>query len=449
MITPFPTQIVGADWLSGRRNALLADAPRCGKTGTAIMACDDRMEASVLVVTTASGRAVWERAWGQWSPFGRSVQVMQQAKPATADVVIVSWGGVNRADVRAELLKRTWDRLILDESHFAKSFDAQRTRAVYGDLVDGGRELFTGRALLPKAKGVWALSGTPVPNAPNDLYPMLRALFPERLRNGTDVTEYQTFLHRYCKVRMKTLPRGFRKIPVVMGGRNLDELQARMEGLMLRRTQADVGIRQPIYETLPLLVSAKQRRELDGDLNRARILAAAEAGDTRTLEMELGPLRRHTGAVKAGAVIEAVKDEFAAGLDKVVIAFWHREVGARLLEGLSSYGVVGIDGSTPGNVRGEAEQRFLHDPKVRVFLGQIQAAGEAIDLSSSAELIFAETSLVPKDMAQMSLRVTNLTRDRTPRVRVATLAGSIDEALEEVLLRKWAAIRELVKGEAA
>lgn len=448
MLKPFPTQISGSQWLSGRRNALLADEQRVGKTGTAILAADENLEASILVVTTASGRPVWERAWAQWSPFARSVQVMQRARKAEADVVIVGWGGVNRADVRHELLKRRWDRLILDESHAAKSFDAARTKATYGFPIDDGALLSTDTALAGKAAGVWALTGTPLPNSPADLYPMMRALCPERLaaRDGLpDVTTYGDFLHRYCHVRMKKLPRGFRKIPVIVGGRNLEELRERLGDFMLRRTQQDVGITRPIYETFPLLVSPKARREAEGDVNRAKVLAAAEAGDTKALEMELAPIRRLTGTIKAQAVVEAVKDEFAGGLDKLVIAFWHRDVGDILEEGLAGYGVVRLDGSTPAHERATAEERFRG--KARVFLGQIQAAGEAIDLSCASELLFAETSLVPAQMAQMSMRVTNYTQTRAPRVRVSVLQGSIDEALEDILLRKWSAIREVVKGE--
>ena len=80
-----------------------------------------------------------------------------------------------------------------------------------------------------------------------------------------------------------------------------------------------------------------------------------------------------------------------------------------------------------------------------MFIGQIQAAGEAIDLSASAELIFAESSFVPKDMQQMAFRITNHTQARQPRVRVAVLEGSIDDAIQSALLRKWAAINEVIK----
>ena len=446
MLTPFPTQISGSRWLSSRHNALLADQPRVGKTGTAILACDDVLAASVLVVTTASGRAVWERAWADWSPFRRSVQVMTKPVPAAGDVVVVSWRGATSPEIRHELLRRRWDRLILDEAHAAKSFDAERTRAVYGEPVDDGVELLGRGALAAHAGATWALTGTPVPNAPDDLYPMMRALCPERLtaRDGLpDVTRQSVFRDRYCIVRAKKVAN--RRIPVVVAGRNLEELRIRLDGFDLRRTQADVGIRPPVYETWPLLVPAALRREVDGDTDRGRVLAAAEAGDTRALKMELGPLRRHTGALKARVVAQAIEEELKAGLDQVVLAYWHTEVGRYLRDRLAPHGVVGIDGATPARTRADAVQRF-RDGTARVFLGQIQAAGEAIDLSAASELVFAETSLVPKDMQQMSLRITNHTQARLPRVRVATLHGSIDATVEEILLRKWSAIREITRG---
>lgn len=443
MLTPFPTQISGAVFLANNRNALLADAPRVGKTGTAIMACDYNLDDTILVITTASGRAVWQRAFNQWSGFGRGVQVLTDARPITKPVVIVGWPAMTNAALRVELLKRRWSRLILDEGHNAKNFDAKRTQAVYGVPMEDGAVLADTQSLVAKADGTWVLTGTPIPNAPNDLYPMMRALCPERLlatETAPDVTKYQTFLHRYCVVKMKKIS-NFNRIPVVIGGRNLEELRDRVGDFMLLRTQQDVGIREPIYETFPLVVSASMLRSAEGDLDRTSILDAAVAGDTRKLDMHLGPLRRITGTVVAKAVVEAVREEFENGLDKIVLAYWHREVGDILREGLHKYGVLQIDGSTPGAARGEIEQEFLNNPAARVMLGQIQAAGEAVDFSSAAELLFVETSLVPKDMAQMSKRITNYTQKRQPRVRVAVLQGSIQEALEEVLLRKWTAIR--------
>lgn len=450
---PFPHQIEGALFLAGRRHALLADEPRVGKTGAAIMAADYEMAETILVVTTSSGRPVWRRAFDQWSPYGRRVQVLDGKKPLDpkTQVAIVSWGAVNQPQTRSALLHRKWNIVIPDEAHFAKNFDAKRTQALYGELGRGGVDLDNTHALAGGQEHIWPLTGTPCPNSPFDLYPHLRALEPWRLekRDGMpDVMKAEDFMHRYCVVRYKKTSQ-FRKIPVVVGGRNADELRERIKGFWLLRTQKDVGITEPIYETFPLAAQARLLTEVNGSidavkLGRLRGKKDVTDDDLKGIELELAQVRRLTGAPKAAAVVEAVKEEFDCGLDKIVLAYWHKEVGEILRAGLSTYGVVGIDGSTSANMRAEAEQRFLHDPSIRVFCGQIQAAGEAIDLSSAAELMFVETSLVPKDMAQMSKRITNHTQTRQPRVRVATLDGSVDDALQAILLRKWSAIREVI-----
>jgi SWI/SNF-related matrix-associated actin-dependent regulator 1 of chromatin subfamily A len=447
LMVPFPTQLSGAEFLANRRHALLADEPRCGKTGSAILAADYNLDDTILVVTTASGRPVWKRAFPNWSPFGRQTQVVTSAAKLTAPVCIVGWPSIINPQIRAEILKRRWDRLILDEAHKAKNFDTKSTQSVYGMLMDGGADLNTSTAIVDRAKGVWPLTGTPLPHDPSDIYPMMRALCPERLaadpaRGWPDVTKFEDFRNRYCKWRPKKLNR-WKTIIVIMGGKNETELRDRLAGFMLLRTQQDVGIRPPVYETLPLAVSEKMLREVEGDVDRTTVLEAARNGSTRELDTHLGPLRRLTGEIKARAVVEAVKDEFDGGLDKIVLAYWHKDVGQILKDGLHQYGVVGIDGASTPDMRGRAEQEFLHG-KPRVFLGQIEAAGEAIDLSSASVLWFVESVFSPKSMKQMSLRITNHTQTRQAVVRVCVLEGSIDEAVNESLLRLWTAIREVL-----
>jgi SWI/SNF-related matrix-associated actin-dependent regulator 1 of chromatin subfamily A len=454
---PKPSQLTGAAFLSARPTALLADLPRVGKTGSAIMAADDLFADTILVVTTASGCGVWRAGFADWSPFGRRVQVLAGGaalRPETK-VCIVSWGAVVQAGVRAQLLKREWDLLILDEAHAAKNFEAKRTQAVYGVLREDGDILFRDHSLAGHAAGVWALTGTPLPNCPLDAYPMMRALCPERLaadpaHGWPDVSKLSDFTERYCKMRpMKVGKRGpwSKTVQVFVEGRNLAELRARLDGWFLQRTQQDVGILQPEYELMPLdapLAANVADCAAFANADLRKVLDAAERGDTRALEMHLGPLRRLTGEIKAHAIVDAVREEFDAGLDKIVLAYWHKDVGQILLDGLSRFGVVGIDGATPIGRRAGIAQRFRDDPKCRVFLGQIQAAGEAIDLSAAAHMIFVESSLVPKDMLQMSLRVSNHTQSQQPLVRVAALVGSIDDALQKILMRKWLAIKEVI-----
>lgn len=448
MPTPLPTQISGARFLAKSRVAMLADAPRVGKTGAAIMGADMVFAQKILVITTASGRPVWRRAWPEWSAIERSVQVMVPTKAKVeADVVIVSWGSITDPKVRAALLDVEWDLLIADEDHYAKNFEAKRTQALYGTLIDDGQSLVVRTALAARAKRVWPLTGTPLPHSPLDTYPRLRSLAPERLladeaRGWPDVTQRAAFMRRYTIYRMKAISR-FNHVPVILRGQNEDELKARLDGFFLRRTQQDVGIQPPVYEMMPLMVTDKEIRDANGQADLTAVLKAAQEGDTNSLEMHLGPLRRLTGAAKARAVVEAVKEELECGLEKIVLMYWHKDVRDILAAGLCSAGVVEIDGSTRPTDRATAEQRFSL-PRNKVFLGQIVAAGEAIDLSAASDLWFVESSFTPKDMAQASLRITNHTQTRTPIVRVCALAGSIDEPLQERLMSLWTAIKGVI-----
>lgn len=446
-LAPYPHQIEGAKFLASREFAVLADDPRVGKTGAAIIGCDLVLAARILVVTTASGRGVWRKGFADWSVFPHVTQILTPKDRLRAEttVAIVGWPSVADHTLRMALLRGRWDVVILDEGHYAKNFDAKRTQAVFG-LCDG-EQLTTVHALGAAGARVWHLTGTPMPNSPFDLFPVLRFGAADRLAEQGEwpaVLSPEAFLRRYCETRPKKISR-FRSITVITGGKNLDELKARIDGLFLRRTQADVGITAPIFETVPLIVPDAARRSVEKDLNATAVLAAIDSGSTRDLEMHLGPLRRLTGNIKARAVAELVAEEFDCGLDRIVLAYWHKEVAEILAEALAPFGVTGIDGSTPPAAREANVAAFSRPGGPRVFLAQIQAAGEAIDLSAAAEMLFVEMSFVPKDGAQMAMRVTNHTQTRQPRVRVASIAGSIDEAIQSSLLRKVTTIREVLK----
>lgn len=408
------------------------------------MAADTIGARTILVITTASGRPVWRKGFDDWSIFGRSCQVLSGASKLLdkTEIAIIGWPDMNGSSANfGQVFARQWDALIIDEAHAAKSMDAQRTQVLFG----------TG-ALHTRANYRWCLSGTPMPNSPYDLYPMLAALAPERLaaddaKGWPDVSDQFAFKKRYCKIKPKKI--GFHRwIDVIVGGQNLEELAQRLDGFYLRRTQQDVGITEPIYEIMPLMASpgaVKEAQRAERSSIDKAVLAKIEAGDLDGLKDEhLGPVRRLWGELKVKPLIEALAEEFESGLDKVVIAAWHSDVIEALASGLSKFGVAVLRGATSAHHREEAVRKF-QSGGLRVFIGQIQAAGEAIDLSAAAELIFAESSFVPKDMAQMAYRITNHGQARQPRVRVATLDGSIDEAIQTSLMRKWATIKEVMR----
>ena len=445
---PMPHQIESAIFLASKSRALLASEPRTGKTGSAIMAADSIGARTMLVVTTASGRAVWRRAFADWQTIPRSVCVLGVDKNEDAQVLIVSWNGLLQSRLIAKILERVFDKIILDESHKAGNPETKTTQAVYGKRHNGGDVMFTAGSVIDRGNRIAWLSGSPAPHDPGQLWPMLRAGCPELLkadstRGWPDVTRYDDFRSRYTVIVMKKIS-AWNKIPVVIKGKNEAELHQRIKPFFLRHTQKDVGIHAPVYETLPLTVSAAHRRACDGHVNRAKVLAAIDAGATKDLEMELAAIRQQTGIIKAHAVVDAVREDLEGGLDKVVLFRWHSEVGRILREGLADFGVVSVDGSTTLKEREEAERAFREDPRIRVFDGQIQASGEAIDLSAAAESWFVESCWTPALMAQAAQRISNHNQKRSTFVRVCMIEGSIDEAVQNHVMRLWQSIREVV-----
>lgn len=459
MPTPLPHQLSGADFLADphpRKHKLLADEPRVGKTGTNIIACDYVGARKILVLTTASGRAVWRAGFEEWQAFPRTVECIFKAPAGVyrgyipkADVVITSWSLAAQQRVLSGLCQRgRYDVLILDESHYAGDPATKRTMAVYG--VAGDPEFW---ALADISDRVWCNSGTPIPKTPNSLHPMLRKLAPELLkaRRGDswewpDVTAYDDFLHRYCTVKKEF--RAGQWVEIIQHAQRTDELGQRLDGFFRRLRQVDVGITEPIYEILPLHVDEmnfKRVKAIFAGLDEEAILNAAKFGTTDQLEMHLAPLRRLTGKVKALALVDLLKEEFANGLDKIVLFCWHTDVGKLLEAELKEFGADYLDGSSSPAYRDFAVNAFRTDPAARVLIGQMAAMGEAVDLSVANETIMVELDSVPARMKQAALRITNLTQKRLPRVRVAALDGSIDEPLAKILTRRVADIKTIME----
>jgi SWI/SNF-related matrix-associated actin-dependent regulator 1 of chromatin subfamily A len=422
LLTLFPHQRIGVEYLkSTASHALLFDEQRVGKTPQMIVASGELGLDEVLVITTVAGVGVWQHMWKQWDQWGRTP-------------VIVPWSQIATGNRYAKVLAGHYKLLILDESHYAKNPGAARTQRAFG--VSYGDKLMQARALAAKADRVWCATGTPMSHDPSDLFMTLKALFPQILeQNGhfPDVTSYGKFRQRYCVLAQRKVGRRF--ITVVVRGQNLDELQKRIKGRFIRRRQVDVGIRPAFWDTMPFVMSGMEAEELESLIDRDAMTRAMQKGDWAAAERHLAAIRRVTGAFKAHAVVRAAKEFFETYEgEKLVIAYWHQAVGTLLEEGLAKFNPVRVDGSVTGEQRTIQVKKFTQNPTSRVFLAQIAACGEAIDLSASAEMWFAESVFTPAQMAQMGARITNLNQPKQCLVRVVALADSIDELIQDRLV---------------
>lgn len=402
-------QEVGAAFLASHKAAILADEMGAGKCAQTIAACDAVSAVDIVVICPASVRENWRR---EFAKFGADRERRLQV-----------WSYDQAHKVPAGPI----DVLVLDEAQYLKTPKAKRTRTVYGEKCDGVG------GLVERSARVFALSGTIMPNNPSEVWPHLRALFPESILSsaGKPYSIHQ-FISKFCKTR----DNGF-GIQIV-GAKNHDLLREKLQPFMLRRTKAEVLPDLPEISFDELFVEGRigvAGPEAD------KVRAALEADGVEGLKRiapHVATLRRLTGMAKVEPVVEWVR-EWLDGCDRKIVLFaHHKEVVQRLVDAFQS--AMFIDGGVSAPFRQMAIDAFQTNPLCRVFIGQNTAAGTGITLTAASDLLLLEPSWTPSDNAQIAGRIHRIGQRNGCQVRFVTMAGSVDEQINRVLTRKTADI---------
>ena len=367
---------------------------------------------SALIVCPLSVALNWRNEAAKWLAREMSVGVATSKEFPDTDIVIVHWGIL--AKHTDALRMRDWDLIALDEAHYAKNPRAKRTQAIFGSRSGD-------KALTAKHK--LALTGTPIPNRPIELYPLLNWLAPRQFDN------WFNYASKYCAA-YKT-----RYGWDVSGASNLDELQENLRMIMIRRLKKDVLTELPPKTRQVILLDADTpelravlhseavaQKETEEAITKARIdveLAKAQGPEVYKEAVEalnsaqglafteISRVRHETALAKIPQVLTHVKDILDNEGQKVIVFAHHRDVIEQLRNGLEAG-----DGDTPGvktvsivggdspEDRQEAIDSFQNDPATRVFLGSIGAAKEGITLTAADISIFAELDWVPGNLSQ-------------------------------------------------
>lgn len=424
---------------------------RVGKTPTCIRSNDLIRARRILWLTTGAARIGHAYAWDKYSPLDHDCRVIDSGKDAIPDsgVVITSYD-LAAGPLYDRLMRMEWDALDLDEAHKLKNATTKRAKAVLGERTDAKD------GLASRAAAVKLLSGTPSPNHPGELWPVLHAFFPSTIHKAGTATPMRQFEFetRFCKTAWSPFGQSNRKI---VGGKNLPELKKRIQPFFLRRRFADVYKDAAGVEIDLLFVDAQDNldalREVERDevaQQYKRALAAAVSDvHMKAIEAEIADtvakrLRRLTGVAKVPGVVawarEFLEDRKGA---KVVLFGHHTEVLDGLVAGLAKYKPLRVSGGVTAKAKGEAEHLFRSDPKRRVFVGNLISAGEAIDLSVADDIVLVESSWVPGENEQALRRIVNMAKQRENIAWFATLAGSIDERVQQTNARKTRDIMQL------
>lgn len=378
-----------------------------------------------LVICPASVKRNWKRECDAW--MSRKFDIWPasaKAWPHMADFVILNYDILGKHT--QELTSRQWDIVIVDECHMLRNTKTQRWKNF--------------QAIQCRHKV--ALTGTPILNQLEDIWPILHWLAPQ---------EYGTIF---------SFRRKFVEAP---GGRQKLQLRLR-EQFMIRRLKKDVlkelpARRRQIVEVedtvgavdaeSQALTANDQAEELIASLEAALEVAKVsdnQADYERALEAleqaqripfeSIARVRHETALRKVPLTIEHLKNCFESGLEKIVVFAHHRDC------------IEGIAGAFPGSVilyGGMTEQakddsitRFMTDPNCHLWCGSIRAGGMGINglQKVCAHGVFHELDWVPALMDQAEARLHRIGQDDSVLFQHLVIAGSIDANLASKCVEK-------------
>lgn len=404
-----PHQEVSKQFLLAKKRCILADEPRVGKTLATASAALENLPA--LIICPAIVKSVWESAFANLAP-DTPVTIINGKKNATsigADGIVI----INYDLLGAIKDMGNFKTLVLDESHRIKSPKAIRTVAA--------------QKLMKDITNVYALSGTPIPNRPIELWPLLNGL-------GIYRGGYYDFASRYA--RMWKAPWGLD----VSGASNIPELREMLKPFVLRRKKADVftEYQEPIVSLITFDLPIDHReREFNAD-------ALMEHPSPMLAFEGLSEIMKEAGVRKVKPAIEFILDKLETG-EPIVVFAHHKEVVHAIKDEIKKHcGVSVITGETNQKYRADIIAKF-QSGEHKVFIGNLSACQEGIDLSVADTVVFVEATWQTSALLQASSRIENINKAGcAPLIYLLTIAKSLDHTVLKKVLQKQNIVNQII-----
>ena len=426
-----PFQKAGIDFVNTQKNVLIADEMGLGKTIQAIgyINLNENIK-TVLVICPASLKMNWKQELEKWLVRPFNIVILNGK---LADITITNYESVKKY---FDLLRsRTWDLLILDESHYIKNYKAQRTKYITGftKTIDKKKVFVNGIKDYTRQKIL--LTGTPILNRPDEIFTQLKVLGNELGRNPF------AFRARYLVTDNYGNP---------LEGKNLEELQKKLRSTcMIRREKKDVlldlpdKIRQVI--TLPSdILTNEQLNETNHlidylaenwDVATGRIVS-------NTPEFEEIAKVRHEQAIAKIPYVLTHLENVLEDEDKVVVFAHHHDVLNAIYEKFKDVAVLAT-GEQTLKERNDAVNTFQNNPNVKLFIGSTMAMGVGITLTSASTIIFAELEWRPGDLSQAEDRLHRIGQKSTVLVQYLVIDKSIDGFMIHKIIGKMGTIEKV------
>lgn len=424
---PLSHQKEAIEKLAGSKRFILADDMGLGKTTSTIIAALESGAKKVLIICPASLKINWSREIENYTD--KSIYICEGKNfSSDHDFVIVNYDIIkNFHDIKdketSQIINSKFDLVIIDEAHYIKNSQAQRTKLINHFVKNINR--------------VWLLTGTPITSRPIDYYNLLSLVESPVAQN------WMAYVIRFCEGYQ--FRAGQRKVWNVNGASNLDELRERTSKQILRRLKTDVlDLPEKIISPIYLRLKSREYENLMGEYFDWFRNNSEESASLTVQFSKLMKVRQVIAEEKISQTIELAENILEQG-KKVIIFSNFTEPLKRIHEHFGKMSVY-LDGSTTKPARQKAVDDFQDNDKVKVFCGNIKAAGVGITLTSAEVVIFNDLSFVPSDHSQAEDRAYRYGQKNSVLVYYPLFENTIEGAIYDILIKKKG-IFETVMGD--
>jgi SWI/SNF-related matrix-associated actin-dependent regulator 1 of chromatin subfamily A len=414
---PLSHQKEAIEKLAGSRRFILADDMGLGKTTSTIIAALETGAKKILIICPASLKINWEREIANYSD--RSVFIAEGKKFSTeTDFVIINYDILKNfydtKDKENSLLTQCkFDLVILDEAHMISNPQAQRTKII--------------NSFVKNVHRAWLLTGTPMTSRPMNYYNLLQLIESPVAQN------WMAYAIRYCQgYQFKA---GNRKVWNVTGASNLEELRDRTSKQILRRLKEDVlDLPDKIITPIYLRLKSKDYEEMMGEYYDWYENKTDESSSLTVQFSKLMKVRKIIANEKIKHTIEVAENIIEQG--KKVIIFTNFTDTLQILHQHFGKQSVYLDGSCTKPQRQYAVDQFQDNEKIKVFIGNLKAAGVGLTLTSAEVVIMNDLSFVPAEHSQAEDRAYRYGQKNNVLVYYPLFDNSIEGAIYDILNRK-------------
>jgi len=448
----FPFQKKGVSFIEQKRGrALIADEMGLGKTIQALAWLQLHPELRpAIVLCPAHLKLNWAQEANATLSGNLNLQILfgkDTTQALTGDIIIINYDilandyetivdPVTGKKKQKEIVQTGWVDflialnprvLVFDEAHYIKSNSAQRTKAT--------------KKLAKRIPHIIGLSGTPIVNRPIEGFNIAqiinKAIFPD----------FWKYARTFCNAKHNGFGWDF------TGSSNKEELHKKLtESFMIRRKKADVLPELPdkIRSFVPMDLSNK-REYLRAEmafieyLHAEKGLAASIKAQKAEHLTKIETLKQLAVRGKINQALDWIQDFLEDNDEKLVIFTTHKEIVDTLMNEFRGIAVK-VDGSVTAQKRDLAVKAFQNDPRARLFIGNIQAAGTGLTLTAASTVIFLELPWTPGELVQAEDRCHRIGQKNAVNIYYLLAAGTIEEKIAGLLDEKRKVLEAVLDG---